>query len=93
MFNSERVLHRFGRQNNPLSLSRQRKPQMIGALRRGGEIETRLPKQLTVVTSLLRVLTLDRKSAPFSVSVMAFYEKVIKVKADVAAYLICFPSA
>jgi len=27
-------------------------------------------------------------------SVMAFYEKVIKVKADVAAYLInCFPSA
>jgi hypothetical protein len=26
--------------------------------------------------------------------VMAFYEKVIKVKADVAAYLInCFPSA
>jgi hypothetical protein len=28
------------------------------------------------------------------VSVIAFYEKVIKVKADVAAYLInCFPSA
>ena len=27
-------------------------------------------------------------------SVIAFYEKVIKVKADVAAYLInCFPSA
>jgi hypothetical protein len=27
-------------------------------------------------------------------SVMAFYEKVIKVKADVAAFLInCFPSA
>jgi hypothetical protein len=30
----------------------------------------------------------------FSVGVIAFYEKVIKVKADVAAYLInCFPSA
>ena len=29
-----------------------------------------------------------------SMSEMAFYEKVIKVKADVAAYLInCFPSA
>jgi len=29
-----------------------------------------------------------------SMSVIAFYEKVIKVKADVAAYLInCFPSA
>ncbi len=28
------------------------------------------------------------------VSVIAFYEKVVKVKADVAAYLInCFPSA
>jgi len=28
------------------------------------------------------------------VSAIAFYEKVIKVKADVAAYLInCFPSA
>ncbi len=29
-----------------------------------------------------------------SMSVIAFYEKVIKVKADVAAFLInCFPSA
>ena len=33
-------------------------------------------------------------SQPRSKSVTAFYEKVIKVKADVAAFLInCFPSA
>ena len=34
------------------------------------------------------------RNTPASTSEIAFYEKVIKVKADVAAFLInCFPSA
>ena len=36
----------------------------------------------------------NHRAAAGVLSEMAFYEKVIKVKADVAAYLIsCFPSA
>jgi hypothetical protein len=36
----------------------------------------------------------SRVPGRFSVGVNAFYEKVIKVKADVAAFLVnCFPSA
>jgi hypothetical protein len=37
---------------------------------------------------------IERSGARFLVNEIAFYEKVIKVKADVAAFLInCFPSA
>jgi hypothetical protein len=51
------------------------------------------PRRLDILT--LRVTALKKlRHSKQSMSANAFYEKVIKVKADVAAYLInCFPSA
>ena len=50
---------------------------------------------LRLFSTLLGITLTTRSAGPRTVvGVIAFYEKVIKVKADVAAYLInCFPSA
>jgi len=70
------------------------------AERRGGFVECAAPYPNAASDSTTISVTTAARSfgtsslTTASMSVMAFYEKVIKVKADVAAFLInCFPFA